>query len=38
MRFFPAAIVVSPFKETAPVPVERVEALVWEILPGKETV
>ena len=33
-RFLPAATVVSPFKETAPVPVEWVVAPVWEKLPS----
>jgi len=37
-KFWFAATVVGPLSETAPVPVEKVEALLWEILPGKETV
>ena len=33
VKFLFAAIVVSPFKETAPVPVLKVVAPVWDIFP-----
>ena len=38
VKFFPPAMVVSPLRETVDVPVEKVEAPVWEMLPGKVTV